>query len=234
MAAAVEKRRQLNVDSFLKTLDSTNGRDKLGKVMQYAARFAAWYLAKYNPTEKEYITRATSVQKGIASARKLTRLLKFWPLLIKLQDSLLKKGLNQPLADHLRNLSSFGMANYFFWDGISWAIGINLMKGDNAKYSKWAMWGWFWGLFFAILVDTVELIKLSHAAPKTDQKESKGCCSALCSPTAKKFFLSYAKNISDLSIAAKGTQLVDISEGVLGIAGIVAGVVGWYELWPQS
>jgi peroxin-11B len=157
MSTAVEKKKVFNVDSFLKTLESTNGRDKLGKLIQYVARLSAWYLSRYNPSDKASIAQATGVQKGVASARKLTRLLKWWPLLIKLWDAIVKKGFNQSLVEHLRNISSFGMANYFFWDNMSWAVGVGLIKGDNAKFSKWSMYGWFFGLVFAVIIDTLDL-----------------------------------------------------------------------------
>lgn len=243
--STVEKQKVLNVDSFLKTLDSTNGRDKLGKLIQYAARFSAWYLAKYNPSDKASIAKATSVQKGVASARKLTRLLKWWPLLMKLQDAILKKGLNHSLNEVLRHLSSFGLANYFFWDNMNWAIGVGLMKGDAAKYGKWSMYGWFFGLAFAIIADTLALFKAikdhqkassSSSAPGTASTASSSPCNTCILPAdqCKKFALLYAKNFSDLCVSAKGIQLADFSEGWLGICGMVASLVGFYELWPSQ
>lgn len=229
----MEKTKVLNVDSFLKTLESTNGRDKLGKLIQYVARLSAWYLAKYNPSDKEAIAKATSVQKGVASARKLTRLFKWWPLLIKLVDAFSRKGLNQSVGELLRHGSALGFANYFFWDGATWAIGVGLIKGDTAKYGKWSMYGWFAALAFAIIADTLDLIKIVHPCEKKDTASgasAKACDTAVC----KKYALNYAKNISDLCIAAKGTQLAEFSEGWLGVCGIVAALVGFYELWPAQ
>jgi len=248
MAAAVEKKKVLNVDSFLKTLESTNGRDKLGKLIQYVARFSAWYLAKYNPKDKESIAMATGVQKGVASARKLTRLLKWWPLLIKVYDACMKKGLNQPIVELVRHLSALGFANYFFWDGAGWAIGVGLMKGDSAKYSKWSMYGWFAALVFAMIADALDILKIvkqkqveakpaagsETSAPAASSSLSCTVCAPCCNPVVKKYILNYAKNISDCCIAAKGIQIADFSEGWLGICGIVAALVGFYELWPAQ
>lgn len=239
--SVVEKKKVLNVDSFLKTLESTNGRDKLGKLIQYAARFCAWYLAKYNPQDKASIAKAQGVQKGVASARKLTRLLKWWGMLIKIQDSLLKKGFNHSITEILRHLSTFGLANYFFWDNVNWSIGLGLIKGDATKFAKWSMWGWFFGLVFAILADTVELMKAIKLHQKTRIEHSaspavvnNSCCGLLPNSVAQKFALTYAKNIADLCIATKGVQLYDFSEGWLGICGMVAALVGFNELWPAQ
>jgi peroxin-11B len=243
----MEKTKVLNVDSFLKTLESTNGRDKLGKLIQYVARLSAWYLAKYNPKDKEAIATATGVQKGVASARKLTRLLKWWPLLIKLFDSFSKKGINQSVGDLLRHGSSFGFANYFFWDGATWAIGVGLIKGDTAKYGKYSMYGWFAALALAIIADTLDLIKIVHPSMCSSnknkaQKEGETSTAAAapqakpidCTAVCKKYALNYAKNVSDLCIAAKGIQIAEFSEGWLGVCGIVAALVGFYDLWPAQ
>lgn len=232
--AALEKKKVLDVQSFLKTLESTNGRDKLGKLIQYTARLSAWYLKTYNPSDKEGIAKATSVQKGVASARKLTRLLKWWPLLLKLQEAFMKKGLNQPLSDLLRHLSSFGFANYFFWDGATWAIGIGLAKGDNAKFAKWAFYGWFVALTCAILADVVDVIKALSAKNKTVEGEAPSCLGlppALC----KRVLVNFSKNATDWCVAASGAQVVTgFSEGWLGLCGIIASLVGFYELWPAQ
>lgn len=236
--ATVEKKKVLNVDSFLKTLESTNGRDKLGKLLQYAARFCAWYLAKYNPQDKASIAKAVGVQKGIASARKLTRLLKWWGMILKIQEAFAKKGLNHSVTEILRHLSTFGLANYFFWDNLNWAISLGLIKGDAAKYGKWSMYGWFAGLVFAIMADTIALVKAvkDHQKTKSDSSSptasSGSCCGLLAPAVAQKFALTYAKNIGDLCVATKGIQLYEFSEGWLGICGMVASLVGFHELWP--
>jgi peroxin-11B len=238
---SMEKKKVLNVDSFLKTLESTNGRDKLGKLVQYVARLSAWYLTKYNPKDKEAIARATGVQKGVASARKLTRLFKWWPLLIKLYDAFSKKGLNQSITELLRHGSALGFANYFFWDGATWAISVGLMKGDTAKYGKWSMYGWFFALAFAIVADTLDLLKIVNKPAKKEGEStnaaavvSTSTCCGIDTAVCQKYVLNYAKNFSDLAIASKGIQIADFSEGFLGVCGIVAALVGFYELWPAQ
>jgi hypothetical protein len=74
---------------------------------------------------------------------------------------------------------------------------------------------------------------VTQACDKKDG-ENKNSCSLVCNPICKKFTLNYAKNLSDLTIAAKGVQLIDPSEGILGVCGIVAALVGFYELWPAQ
>lgn len=230
---ADSKVRVLDAASFLKTLDSTNGRDKLGKLIQYTARLSAWYLSKINPEDKSAIVKVTGVQKGVATARKLTRLLKWWPLLIKLWDLISnpKKLISLSVPEHLRSVANLGMANYFLWDNISYAINLGLYKGDNVKISKWSMYGWFLGLVFTILADTYELLPhikatISASTPSNTETQPK--------TNWNKALLNYSKNLSDLCISAKGTNLVDFSEGFLGVCGIVASLVGFYELWPTS
>lgn len=64
----------LPIDSFLKLLASTQGRDKLYRLLQYFSRFLAFYLGKMCPT-MEFVMRLQklSISLGMARKRKLNR-----------------------------------------------------------------------------------------------------------------------------------------------------------------
>lgn len=217
----------LNLQSFLKVLESTNGRDKFGKLIQYSARFLAWYYSSYHINE-DLAKRSASVNKNVALARKLTRLLKWLPLVIKIDNFLQSNFLKSKsvITDIIANLSALGYANYFFWDGIVWMEKIGAIKVDSSKFSKLAFYGWFFGLVFALLGDSVKLFSYlrSHDKYTKEQKTEMN----------KKFALNYAKNLSDLCIACTGTQIYKFNEGFLGICGCIAALVGFYECWPST
>ena len=61
--------RPLPIDSFLKLLASTQGRDKVYRLIQYFGRFLAYYLAKMSPSS-EYVKRIQKLSVAIGLARK--------------------------------------------------------------------------------------------------------------------------------------------------------------------
>lgn len=215
------------VNSFLKVLESTNGRDKLGKLLQYSGRFFAWYFTAYHPNDA-LAKKATGINKNTALARKLTRLLKWLPLLIKAETTIRTKFLQKKPAnlDELTALvSSLGYANYFFWDNLVWFERLGVIKG-NSKYSKLAMYGWFFGILFALLGDSIKLYYYLNDQSDFTEKQR--------NDLKKKFALNYAKNLSDFCIASTGIQLHTFNEGFLGVCGCIAALVGFHELWPKS
>lgn len=214
------------VNSFLKVLESTNGRDKFGKLLQYTGRFFAWYFTAYQPNES-LANKAASINKNTAMARKLTRLMKWLPLLIR-ADNTLRTRVAQKKAsvDEITALvSSLGYANYFFWDGLVWFERLGVVK-NNPKFGKAAMYGWFIGVLFAIISDTIKLYYYLNDTNKFNEKQR--------NDLKKKFAFNYAKNISDLCIATTGTQLYTVNEGILGVCGCIASLVGFHELWPST
>lgn len=219
--------KSLTLTSFLKVLESTNGRDKFGKLIQYAARFLAWYYSSYQLND-DLAKRSLSFQKNVALARKLTRLLKWVPLIMKIDSFLESNFLKSKtvVADTIANLSSLGYANYFFWDGIVWLEKVGALKMDTSKFSKYAFYGWFFGIAFALLGDSLKLISYFNSQDKYNKDEKK--------EMNKKFALNYAKNIGDFCIACTGCDFYKFNEGFLGICGVVAALVGFHELWPNT
>jgi hypothetical protein len=86
-----EPKIRLDLSSFLKLLDSNNGRDKLSKFIQYSARFIKWELERFHPERKELMTRFVSLEKGTANARKLVRLFRSLSYLQKIYQTVVNK-----------------------------------------------------------------------------------------------------------------------------------------------
>lgn len=86
-----EPKIRLDLSSFLKLLDSNNGRDKLSKFIQYSARFIKWELSRFHPERKELMTRFASLEKGTANARKLVRLFRSLSYLQKIHQTVVNK-----------------------------------------------------------------------------------------------------------------------------------------------
>lgn len=63
--------RPLPIDSFLKLLASTQGRDKFYRLIQYFSRFLAFYLNKMAPSA-DFISRIQKLSVSVGLARKRT------------------------------------------------------------------------------------------------------------------------------------------------------------------
>ena len=61
--------RPLPIDSLLKLLSSTQGRDKIYRLIQYFSRFLAFYLSKMSPSA-EFVSRIQKLSVSIGMARK--------------------------------------------------------------------------------------------------------------------------------------------------------------------
>jgi hypothetical protein len=107
------------------------------------------------------------------------------------------------------------------------------LKGDEQFWVKWSFWGWLMALVCALSSDVLDLgryLQKSQAIQaSTPQQEL-----VALSQQRKKLALNFAKNISDLCIALTGTKLYTFGDGWLGVCGVVASLVGFYELWPQK
>ena len=61
--------RPLPIDSLLKLMSSTQGRDKLYRLIQYFSRFLAFYLSKMCPS-MEFVKRLQKLSISVGLARK--------------------------------------------------------------------------------------------------------------------------------------------------------------------
>ena len=68
--------RPLPIDSFLKLLSNTQGRDKVYRLMQYFSRFLAFYLSKMNGSVSiEFVKKLQKLSLSVGLARKRKALL---------------------------------------------------------------------------------------------------------------------------------------------------------------
>jgi len=109
------KQKHLDLASFLQLLETTNGRDKASKLLQYGSKLWAAYLVSVG-SRKELIAQFQKLDRATASARKLFRLAKWIPFLLKARDALLRGQLS--IGEILNLGQALGMAVYFFFDNI--------------------------------------------------------------------------------------------------------------------
>jgi len=179
------------LDSLVKVLGNTNGRDKVSKLIQYTSRSLTFYLSK-DESLKDWSTRFNGLFKGAASARKLTRLFKslefvnnFANFIInnqlterifegKFDFEALLEGIRKRDIEVLNLVAQFFLALYFFFDHFVWFISIGFMKGDVNMYKKKSMKYWFIGLLLSVISDVIVFVRLSkrNSQIESEIKES--------------------------------------------------------------
>lgn len=226
------KQRHLDLASFLTFLESTQGRDKFSKLLQYTSKFAAWYLLSYQPEEKDLAGRFGKLEKGTASARKLFRLLRPVAFAKKVLD-LASKGSQMTVTEGLQLGTAAGYGNYFFADHFVWLIRLGVIKGDEQYYAKWSAYGWLIALLFAITADILDVFRYMAKSQQVTQNSSAQELTQL-KQHRQKLILNFTKNIGDFCVSLSSTKLKTFPDWWLSICGIAASLVGFYELWPQK
>jgi len=237
------KPKQIDLAAFLSILDSTNGRDKVSKIIQYGAKVLAAHLVN-NPANKPFADQLSKLDKATGSARKLWRLGKHVPFLLKAKDVVVKGSFGP--NEFLSLGQNLGMMNYFLFDNIGtcihtyrlpglifymclvWLARVGFLVGlDDQKFAKYSFLGWFAGLVCAIVTDLLALAKYLTAQNQSQSPEWH-------QQQRIKFALNFIKNFGDLCVAMSGAKLATFSEIFIGIAGSASGWIGLYEAWPAA
>jgi len=131
---------------------------------------------------------------------------------------------------------SVSMAVYFLWDHLIWLAGNGIIDNHAiVQYRKISNWGWLLGLMFGSVWNTLKLLegvdkqRQILAKGERDSKELEALRAQRTTLT-----VAYIRFIGDTLIALQGVELVTFSDGVIGAAGIVAALEGFWALWPAG
>ncbi|KAF7789908.1 hypothetical protein EIP86_000856 [Pleurotus ostreatoroseus] len=211
------------VSQSLKVWSTTLGRDK---VVQYFARFLAWYLLSRG--HKIEGARWNTLKSHLALGRKLMRLGK--PM-EHLQAALRAMGSAGPASETIttigRQISYFG---YLTNDALVWANTIkfwNFKPSTAARINKLANQFWLAGILFSV---TFGLLKAGRLANETKQIQSGPWAEKGVEADRDIKLASIAKardatrqqfiiDLLDVWIPATNLGLVNLNDGIVGIFG---------------
>ncbi|KAF9532051.1 peroxisomal biogenesis factor 11 [Crepidotus variabilis] len=231
------------VSQGLKFGGTTLGRDKTYRALQYFSRFFAWYLI--NKGDKIEAARWSALKAHLGTARKLMRLGK--PM-EHLQAALRAAFSSSPALETITTIArQLGYFGYLSYDAIVWASTIkliNVTKETAARVQKRAFQFWVAGIAFSLIhgaLKSLRLAKESKAlkASKTwgekDLAEEASRETRVAQITAARNSnnAQLALDIFDVWIPASGAGLVNLSEGTLGIAGLISSLLGAKAQWQS-
>ncbi|KAG6842558.1 hypothetical protein C0991_000084 [Blastosporella zonata] len=229
------------VSQSLKFGSTTLGRDKAYRAIQYFARFFGWYLL--NKDDKTNAARWNALKSHLGTARKLLRLGK--PL-EHLQAALRASFASGPAAEQIltigRQLAYFG---YLSYDALVWATAIKFLtlRPDTAKrIAKTSSQFWLAGILFSLVNGILKTVRLAKERKKLEVATSYGekdisaenqrearlsSVKAAQTLARQQFFI----DMLDVWIPATGVGVAHLSEGTLGIFGIITSILGMQAQW---
>ena len=162
-----------SVAHYLRFVATTVGRDKLLRVLQYFARFYAWYLLRTNGTPAAIAPWAT-IKKQFGLTRKILRAGKFVEHLraaataadAKAPDAFLK---------YTTVGRQLGYAGYLTCDAATVLDAAGIKKWSRAKrFQQEAYRFWAMGIICSIVGQFYTLYQLRQREAKVDKKDGEG------------------------------------------------------------
>lgn len=229
------------VSQALKYGGTNLGRDKLYRTVQYFARFLAWYLQSRG--QNLQATRWTALKSHLALARKLMRLGKpVEHLQAALRAAQTAGDVGEQLATIGRQISYFG---YLVYDAVVWANAvkiINLKPSTSQKVARVSNQFWLSGILFSVVHGLLKAGRLATETKKLRFPDSHGekdlaheAQRELRQLTLQKMRedvrYQFIIDIMDIWIPASSLGLVNVNDGIVGLAGLTSSIMGMRTQW---
>ncbi|KAH9946817.1 peroxisomal biogenesis factor [Amylocystis lapponica] len=226
------------VSQSLKVLGSTLARDKLYRAIQYFSRFLAWFLLSRG--YKIEAARWNALKSHLALGRKLFRLGKpIEHLQAALRAAQTAGETGEQITMIGRQLCYFG---YLSYDAAVWVNAIkfvNFKPSTAEKVNKTANRFWFAGIALSIThgllkagrlandVKKLHRTSLGEKGAEVDRELKLKSVGAAREATRYQFLI----DLLDVWIPATNLGLVNFSDGLLGIFGLITSLMALSQQW---
>ncbi|EJT99800.1 peroxisomal biogenesis factor 11 [Dacryopinax primogenitus] len=230
------------LNTALKVLATTTGRDKLQRTLQYYSRFLAYVYERRGLVEES--KRWNGLKGVFGNARKVLRMFKF---LEHLQSALrLSLSTSGDWAQITQIARQVGYAGFLFFDHLGWAGNVKLLrmsKESVERANKLSQRFWLAGILLS-LVNSGERFAQIRAerkrltAPTTAEKETPEAEKKLRLHTLTAEFsavrMQFVQDTLDFWLPASNLGIVSVSEGFAGACGTITSVMGFYQAWKKA
>ncbi|POS82367.1 putative peroxisomal membrane protein PMP27 [Erysiphe pulchra] len=223
-----------SVDHYLKFVATTTGRDKLIRTCQYFARFYAWYLFRTNKTPSE-IAPFEAIKKQFSLARKLLRIGK--------NVEHFKAACLAADSKNLDAMSRFcavgrqlGYAGYLSFDAAAYLDAAGIVKNSSIKrLQRESNKCWMCGLLFSTVSGLYSLYLLKQQESRIDRKNGEDVvASRRIQKERTAINLQLISDLCDLTIPTSAIGLVELDDGIVGLAGTLSSLIGVYTQWKKT
>jgi peroxin-11B len=222
--------------------NKTEARDKFTKAIQYSAKILAWSLLN---VDKSYYKRFNDLYLMARDSRKIFRLFKSVQEIKTINDKmkdLLWKSEKFPTLCEI--CSRIGFLIYWVSDNFFILSSVKMLNvGDMYNFSYIAHLGWLIGILWALVKNLYELIiLLTNKESEKPEREGEG--GNINSQNIRKReilmnLIGIIGKLGDLLPASSGVNIPErflgyhLSDGVIGIGGLISAIVAMWGLWNQ-
>ncbi|RKF63815.1 Peroxisomal membrane protein PMP27 [Erysiphe neolycopersici] len=223
-----------SVDHYLKFVATTTGRDKLIRTFQYFARFYAWYLFRTNKSPSE-IAPFEAIKKQFSLTRKLLRIgknVEHFKAACLAADS---KNLDTMLRFCAVG-RQLGYAGYLSFDAAVYFDAAGILKSPSVKrIQRESNKCWICGLLFGTISGLYSLYLLKQQESRIDRKNGEDVvASRRIQKERTAINLQLISDLCDLTIPTSAIGLVNLDDGIVGLAGTLSSLIGVYTQWKKT
>lgn len=223
------------VAHYQKFVATTIGRDKALRTVQYFARFLAWYTLRTNRSQQT-VDVFNNVKKNFGTVRKAMRLTKFIEH-FKAAALASDAKTSDPVVKYLAVGRQLGYAFYLLLDNLTYPDAAGIRKfSAAARLQKEAYRAWAVGLACNVAAGVYALYNLRIAAQKQE-----GSADAEKAVEVKRLDkersvaqLQLISDLCDLSVPTSALGLVNLDDGIVGLAGTLSSLIGLYGAWQKT
>jgi len=218
-----------NYNRFLRLLETTNGRDKTVRLLQYGSRFLSWWLL--NQSKPELAKRFSNLESHSSLSRKVFRLLKSlsyvqaaWKTMGQEEDSVVQStGVVQNIC----------LALWLYYDHIIWAAKIGLVQKDVAPQTRKANIFWLIAMIMGIVKSAYQLNITQQLSLSTQKPEALDALNK----RKQEYVLELLRNLLDVPIpltALNQQAAAAIPTGIVGLCGTITSIIGMQQVWSKT
>ncbi|KAF7729453.1 Peroxisomal membrane protein PMP27 [Apophysomyces ossiformis] len=222
------------VDGLNRYLNTTVGREKLCRLVQYFARFYVFYLLRKG-APKDVVDRWENLKQHIANGRKFFRLLK--PIEFA-QAGVKGLGLKDEFLRATTVIKQAGMFFYYSSEVFVLTTAIDFYKPEKVKEIQVFGWKcWFIAIassFFAGLYKYKQI--KTQAALLEKQRKAGVDVKAESESLARNAFATKYQLVLDavdIIIPSGNLGWLPVDEGVIGIAGMITSLMAMRNQWVK-
>ncbi|EIW70692.1 hypothetical protein TREMEDRAFT_68170 [Tremella mesenterica DSM 1558] len=245
----------------LSLLATTNGRDKVFRLIQYLSRLIAWSLTRRGYADTA--DRFEGLKLGMTRARKALRLFRaadFLQSAAKLAQSPIRSLQTSGQVAHVTQIGRHvSYASFYFADMLAYLGSISVLKYDKIqidKYQRMAFKFWLSGLILSLASSTASMVKLradsrrfalsnemarrdmskaertpEERARDEEERRSKGRAMLAQRQT---LLSQLVMDSMDVWIPMTALGYTNFSDGTIGLLGAITSYMGLQTMWYKQ
>ncbi|KAL2913227.1 Peroxisomal membrane protein PMP27 [Polyrhizophydium stewartii] len=232
------------MENVTKFLNTTTGRDKVNRFVQYFSRFLVWHAQRSGYT-KEAIASLAALMTLAGQTRKMMRVGRQSEFLRAAYRSL---SITDEVVRVTTVVKNLGMALWLSQDALQLFHAAGVRKLDNIKtVARRGNTGWLVALLASLvcnlykinvvnmrLVQERKLLKaVATQTVKDDSVESVNKSIAALNREKGDLAFAAVQDSLDILIPATALEYVHIESGIVGLAGAITAIMGGYTHWKS-